>query len=773
MPHLHPTIDRDLHRLYAELSAAGELLSIDALDRHYDAFRRRFGPEVLRALDGEALLERMHGNGRDGLIYWLEFKDDDEFAANFGSIAGGSALKYGLYRRSETGAWMTGTSLDQREISIEEAIDIAKKHRGQLLAASALLDEVPNGAGDAAYAVLQERLADVAPDIQDSSWGHKYLSLLHHSKLEDFHAASYQRINLIKLLQRPADGEGRYLNAAKFLALRAQFGWPMNHVTTVLNRRHGPAHRYWRVGTRSGADGASHWEMMKTRSVIAIGWKWLGDLTGTFASPDSKERIKAALMAREAKDPRSIGRSAQQIVHFAKTIQTRDYVLASDGAQVLGIGRVTGPYQYDDTEQFPHMRPVEWLGIGEWRLPETEGLRTTVYQLKRNVDNLIAIEQRVIEPSVEKPEDPDRNRDKPTPPLRRVRHAPWTQGGVIGRIQDVLSRKGQIILYGPPGTGKTHWAEHGARELAALWNFGVPFIALEERQRTTLTDNRPDSFLQFCCFHPGYGYEDFIEGYQPTLSEGAVHFELRSGILKRLCETAAGDPVHRYFLIVDEINRGDIPRIFGELITLLEKSKRGKAVTLPLSKEPFTVPSNVFVVGTMNTADRSIALLDTALRRRFGFLELMPDSSVLSGSVVGGIAIAPWLTALNRRVAGHAGKNGRNLQIGHSYFLHEGAPIQDFSVFARVLQEEILPLLEEYCYDDWEALGRILEGGLVDVLQARFRSELFMPERRDDLVRAILAVSPGVSATRAAAVAESAQELEAPEAEDDDEKIDA
>ena len=125
--------------------------------------------------------------------------------------------------------------------------------------------------------------------------------------------------------------------------------------------------------------------------------------------------------------------------------------------------------------------------------------------------------------------------------------------------------------------------------------------------------------------HPAYGYEDFLEGYRPTEINGSMHFVLRDGIFKQLCAQAKAQPEHNFYLIVDEINRGDIPRIFGELLTLLEKNKRGKTAILPLSGEPFTVPENLYVIGTMNTADRSIALLDAALRRRFGFLELLPE----------------------------------------------------------------------------------------------------------------------------------------------------
>ena len=128
--------------------------------------------------------------------------------------------------------------------------------------------------------------------------------------------------------------------------------------------------------------------------------------------------------------------------------------------------------------------------------------------------------------------------------------------------------------------------------------------------------------------------------------------------------------------------------------------KRGLNITLPVSQRSFSVPTNVSVIGTMNTADRSIALLDTALRRRFGFLELMPDTSVFgSASVEGSIPLGPWLSALNDRIRAHLGNDGRNLQIGHAYLLEANKPVTDFSRFVRILAEDIIPLLEEYCYE--------------------------------------------------------------------------
>ena len=159
-----------------------------------------------------------------------------------------------------------------------------------------------------------------------------------------------------------------------------------------------------------------------------------------------------------------------------------------------------------------------------------------------------------------------------------------------------------------------------ALDLAAIGAFGSLFEDLTPEQKLAVTGNGATSGLLRCCtFHPAYGYEDFIEGYRPHQGTGGqLVFAQRDGIFKKLCRDAA-DSDQQFILLIDEINRGDIPRIFGELLTLLEKNKRGQEVILPLSGERFSVPSNVLVIGTMNTADRSIALLDTALASSFRF----------------------------------------------------------------------------------------------------------------------------------------------------------
>jgi len=345
-----------------------------------------------------------------------------------------------------------------------------------------------------------------------------------------------------------------------------------------------------------------------------------------------------------------------------------DLVVASDGMKVLGVGRVIGPYGFEPQAEAPHRRPVEWLWLGEYTMPLQEGLQTTVYELKIP-ENLIEIEKRLIEDGL-LPSIVDQTR-RPKPSL----------SGISGRIQAIFERKGQVILYGPPGTGKTYWAWHTALTLASYDCFATNYDQLTEEQRKTINGDK----VRMCTFHPAYGYEDFWEGYRPQVINGALAFDLQDGIFKKLCEDARRQPEHSFYLIIDEINRGDIPRIFGELLTVLEKDKRGRAILLPLSRRSFTVPVNVFLIGTMNTADRSIALLDKALRRRFGFVELMPDSSVLEGAVISGIPLGAWLDALNQRLCDHIGRDARNLQIGHAYLLDQGRPVASFSRFVRIL----------------------------------------------------------------------------------------
>lgn len=275
------------------------------------------------------------------------------------------------------------------------------------------------------------------------------------------------------------------------------------------------------------------------------------------------------------------------------------------------------------------------------------------------------------------------------------------------------------ILYGPPGTGKTY--------NSILYSLGIAtknegIINRIKNNTETISDEKINEFndlkkqgqIEFITFHQSYSYEDFVEGIRPTLAtkdsedNKDLKYTIHSGIFKKICERARNDKDKNYVLIIDEINRGNISKIFGELITLLEPSKRlGETeelkIRLPYSGEEFGVPKNLYILGTMNTADRSIALLDIALRRRFNFIEMPPKYNLLKtiNCKEGEINLQDLLKAINTRIEFLLDKDHL---IGHSYFIN----IKTFEDLKEVFKNSIMPLLQEYFYDDFEKIKFIL-----------------------------------------------------------------
>ncbi|MDQ0863609.1 McrB family protein [Arthrobacter globiformis] len=248
----------------------------------------------------------------------------------------------------------------------------------------------------------------------------------------------------------------------------------------------------------------------------------------------------------------------------------------------------------------------------------------------------------------------------------------------LQEIADLLEENRQLVLYGPPGTGKTYLAKHLAAELA---------------------QDSTDERVKLVQFHPSYAYEDFFEGYRPDKTdEGQVSFKLVAGPLRRLAEEAAkpGNESKPYFLIIDEMNRANLAKVFGELYFLLEY--RDDRIYLQYSpNEPFTLPDNLYIIGTMNTADRSIAMMDAAIRRRFAFIELHPQTEPVKGSLLRFLEArqldttpALLLDALNQAID----EWDRDLMIGPSYFMKKAA--QTPAGLRRIWKYELMPLLEEH-----------------------------------------------------------------------------
>ena len=280
----------------------------------------------------------------------------------------------------------------------------------------------------------------------------------------------------------------------------------------------------------------------------------------------------------------------------------------------------------------------------------------------------------------------------------------------LGYVQEE-SAKADIprnrILYGPPGTGKTWRTRDLSLEILGEAS------GEEEQSRRRFDELRFDpkdgtGRIAMVTFHQNFAYEDFIEGIRPALGKrGTIAYEMRPGIFKRLVEAAIKQRDERFVLIIDEINRGNIAKIFGELITLMEDSRRiGQAdetyVTLPYSGDRFGIPDNLYVIGTMNTADRSIQLLDTALRRRFDFIEVTPDTEHKGvRRDVDGVDCTRLLKTLNERIGALLDREHR---IGHTYLLE----VDTIAKLSDAMRNRIFPLLQEYFFDDWANIRGVL-----------------------------------------------------------------
>ena len=429
-----------------------------------------------------------------------------------------------------------------------------------------------------------------------------------------------------------------------------------------------------------GDDGGM-WNEFYDRGVMALGCGKIGDL----AVFDSEGDIDKSLRDTYGDDtPQRL--TGHALWQFAHEVEVGDIVYArTSSTAIVGRGVVTESYEYSEEDgRYPHLHRVEWTHQGHWFMNKLFGMRA-FFEVTDYAGYVSKIDKMI---------DGGQGRRADVDPV--VTHPSYSKADFLSEaymseeqydmLVGVLRFKKNVILQGAPGVGKTFVAKRLAYSM----------MGVKDPERVMMVQ-----------FHQSYSYEDFIEGFRPSASE-SKQFELEKGAFYTFCKKAADDVDNDYFFIIDEINRGNLSKIFGELFMLIENDKRGSKNKLQLlySRELFHVPSNVYLIGMMNTADRSLAMLDYALRRRFAFFDLKPgfdsDGFVSYREGLGSAKLNELVDCVKRLNDEIAADDtlGEGFCIGHSYFCGMRAEDVTDAKLTAIVEYELVPMLREYWFDD-------------------------------------------------------------------------
>ena len=431
--------------------------------------------------------------------------------------------------------------------------------------------------------------------------------------------------------------------------------------------------RYWLY---SPGTNASKWDEFYRDGIIAIGWGQIGDLNAFSTKDEMKKKMKQCYS-----EELSYKNSAHATWQFVHQMKPGDIVFAKKGSsKVIGRGVVTSDYQYDSNrgDSYNNVRRINWTHNGVWEHPG-QAAQKTLTDITPYTDYVVKLNALFEEDT---PEDAEE---------QEISYPPYNASDFLADVYmskenytiltTLLRHKKNIIIQGAPGVGKTYAAKRLAYSM----------MGVKDKERVMMVQ-----------FHQSYSYEDFIMGFRPS----TTGFELKKGPFYNFCKKAEIDSDNDYFFIIDEINRGNLSKIFGELFMLIESDKRGVELQLLYSDEKFSVPENVYIIGMMNTADRSLAMLDYALRRRFAFFEFSPAFDTEGFRKYCELKnhskfnkLIDTVKNLNDVIEADE-TLGRGFCIGHSYFCtRDDFEIDDMWLHS-VVDYELVPLLSEYWFDD-------------------------------------------------------------------------
>ena len=668
----------------------------DALiDSTRHGFFERFSPENLSKLSGSELLDAIF-SGKQSLCYQLEF--NPTIKRYFGSISGGSAYKFGLFQKQEDRNWMTGSPNSPIVLSENEAIVLAGQIRdclvkGHTIIALSALDAVDD------YDKLNERLSSELGQYATYAWFQKYFYMSFPEKLVGWYTVDWLEHFLYGLGIIPKSNY--YSLNGQLTFVKRSTGFSYKFFQELCYQIFGERKNFYRLALNS--DDSSQIEHWISSGKVAIGWSELSDLINYVKSGVIERKGLATKMESLFfnGDAQTAFRVAGEVKAFYET-KSNDVFVVVDGEKLIGLADNISPYYYDSNEPLSHIKKVSWsiMFPDVCLLPVSEGSQQVCVEIKmpENLRFLYSKYYRQFELTI-----------------------PETDSAHSGQVDTKYVVRAELpkrlprnttrfplnsILYGAPGTGKTYATKEYA--LAIINDTDMSdSMHTKEKHNAILSEYNlrvKKGQILFTTFHQSYGYEDFIQGLRPVTNTDFMKFENSDGIFKRIADKAMHDNNENYVIIIDEINRANISKVFGELITLIEEDKRwGEAnemsATLP-SGDVLAIPNNLYIIGTMNSADKSISLIDAALRRRFDFIETTPNVKLIENAVLSQV-----LKKLNDELMNEL--DSTDLLIGHAYFFGKSE-----EELVNVMNRNIVPLLYEYFFDNSRKVKAVINKAL-------------------------------------------------------------
>lgn len=571
-------------------------------------FQERFSPEKLAAIEDENLLTSLFytvGDNTEALCCWLEHNADCR--EYFGSIAGGSAYKFGLFQKKDTGEWMTGSPQKPEVLSEEQALEIGKTIRDALVKGvdiinNAILDNLPD------FEKLDEDLKQgVGEQYYNLAWFHKYFSLICPEKLSGFHSNDWQTHVLRCLRINPS--EKYYARSAQLAKIENYAGMYYREFFAVVFEEFGGIKHFVRIGTKD--DEKNYVAEWQQKSVVGIGWRAIGSLQDYVAGDGiDKDAITEKMMEEYFHDDKkTASRKAGELARFYKTNADTVFV-AMNGEKLIAFVDEIGEYFYDASTAMAHMKAGKWhnkFADGDTLPDKSEGKLTSCYQLTNN-ENLMFLYEKYYYGEEAESEELDNS------------EAEETYMPLVFNTEIETKYERNRIVFGAPGTGKSYELKEDCEDLLKDTNGSY--------ERVT--------------FHPDYSYSQFVGTYKPVMgADEKIRYDFVPGPFMRVyveaLKSGRTENPQPHLLLIEEINRAKVAAVFGDVFQLLDRDDDGvseyeiqasedirKYLAKQLGGTPdnyqkIRIPNNMFIWSTMNSADQGVFPMDTAFKRRWNF----------------------------------------------------------------------------------------------------------------------------------------------------------